>query len=328
MLRNTASQKWRVFAFNRTTGAPVTGDAANITAKISGDYGAAVALADTNPEETEDGYYLFDFTQAETNFGNIAIYPESSSPDVQVLGDPTSQNTVQTDSYQVTYTITTVPDRVSIYLTTDVGGTTRAESMSGTFRSNESGVLTLDLAPGTYYAWSSKPGWTFTAPVAIAVGVAPNAATITGTDTGDEYASSWAEYYGAVFPSEANVVAGVEYSDGVEEWVGIATTGSTATPDTQSMYLSVGATPEKTIVCNQDISDKSVVVVFQALGATTDIAVVGNASVTKSGAMATFIVPSAASAIERTLNVSVRDIGNKQPYASVLVFVTSEALED
>lgn len=88
MLRNTAGQKWRVFAFNVTTNQEVTGDAANITAKLSKDYGTAVALTDVNPTETEDGFYLFDMTQTETNAVDLALYPESSTADVQVIGVP------------------------------------------------------------------------------------------------------------------------------------------------------------------------------------------------------------------------------------------------
>lgn len=94
MDKNTAGQKWRVFAFNVTTNEPVTGDAANITAKLSKDYGAATAVADTNPIETEDGYYLFDLTKAETSADDLAIYPESSTADVQVIGVPANYVTV------------------------------------------------------------------------------------------------------------------------------------------------------------------------------------------------------------------------------------------
>jgi len=88
MLRNTSGQRWRVFAFNVTTNQEVTGDAANITAKLSKDYGTAKELADVNPTETEDGFYLFDLTQSETNAVDLEIYPESSTPDVQVIGVP------------------------------------------------------------------------------------------------------------------------------------------------------------------------------------------------------------------------------------------------
>jgi hypothetical protein len=93
MLRNTAYQRWRVFAFNASTNVPVLGDAANITAKISKDYAEPVALNDINPVETEDGYYLFDLLQAETNGRNLALYPESSTPGVQVIGVPWSYTT-------------------------------------------------------------------------------------------------------------------------------------------------------------------------------------------------------------------------------------------
>lgn len=94
LLKNTASQKWRVFAFDRTTNAPVTGDAANITAKIAKDWGSATATNDTNPTEVEDGFYLFDLTQAETNANWLDLYPESSTSDVQVIGVPGSMGTI------------------------------------------------------------------------------------------------------------------------------------------------------------------------------------------------------------------------------------------
>ena len=92
--KNTASQYWRVFAYNSVTDQPVTGDAANITAKISKDWGAAGATNDVNPTETEDGYYNFTLTQAETNADNLDIFPESSTIDVEVIGTPMSQSTV------------------------------------------------------------------------------------------------------------------------------------------------------------------------------------------------------------------------------------------
>ena len=85
MQKNVASQKFIVFAFNKTNNNPVTGDAANITANIRKDYGSSVATDDVNPTEQEDGYYAFDATQAETNADAIQIFPESSTADVQVI---------------------------------------------------------------------------------------------------------------------------------------------------------------------------------------------------------------------------------------------------
>ncbi|MFW9871901.1 MAG: hypothetical protein ACFFG0_02285 [Candidatus Thorarchaeota archaeon] len=88
MQKNVSSQKWVVFAFDRTDNTPKTGDAANITAKIKIDSAAAAAITDTNPTEIEDGYYEFDLTQAETNGNRLLILPESSTADIQVIGCP------------------------------------------------------------------------------------------------------------------------------------------------------------------------------------------------------------------------------------------------
>jgi len=93
LIKNTASQKWKVFAFSVTTGLPVTGDASNITANIDKDYAGVAAVTDTNPTESEDGYYVFDLTQAETNADILDIYPESATSNVVVLGAPANLHT-------------------------------------------------------------------------------------------------------------------------------------------------------------------------------------------------------------------------------------------
>lgn len=92
--KNVASQKFRVFAFDATTNLPVTGDAANITCKIGIDWAALAAVADTNPTETEDGYYLFDLTQAETNGNVLDFYPDSSTANVVVIAVPGTVYTI------------------------------------------------------------------------------------------------------------------------------------------------------------------------------------------------------------------------------------------
>ena len=79
----------RVFAFNRSTAAPVLNDAINITAKWAKDYGAPTALTDVNPIEAEDGNYYFDLSEDERNVSIIGeLFPESSTPGVQVIGKP------------------------------------------------------------------------------------------------------------------------------------------------------------------------------------------------------------------------------------------------
>jgi hypothetical protein len=86
MFKNTASQKVAVYAYDSTTGLPITGDAANITARISLD-GAAVAQSDdVNPTELDatyaEGVYVFDLTQAETNCDLFVLSAESSTANI------------------------------------------------------------------------------------------------------------------------------------------------------------------------------------------------------------------------------------------------------
>jgi hypothetical protein len=88
MQKNTTGQKWVVFAFDSTTNAPKTGDAANITANLRIDGGAANPVDDTNPAELEGGYYIFDITQAESNGNLILIAPSSTTANIQVIGVP------------------------------------------------------------------------------------------------------------------------------------------------------------------------------------------------------------------------------------------------
>jgi hypothetical protein len=85
MFKNTSNQKLRVFAFNSVNGEPQTGDADNITCKLSIDNGPLQDLEDINPVETEDGYYLFDLTKAETNGNFLDFYPDSSTVNVVVI---------------------------------------------------------------------------------------------------------------------------------------------------------------------------------------------------------------------------------------------------
>jgi hypothetical protein len=92
MIKNTAGQKYRVFAFDATTGLPKTGDAANITCAISKDFGAFADLADTSATEEDStkakGYYLFDAAQTETNADDIGVTGRSSTSNIVVVGAP------------------------------------------------------------------------------------------------------------------------------------------------------------------------------------------------------------------------------------------------
>ena len=93
MEKNQAG-KWIVFAYglpdHANPGQPITGDAANITANVRIDGGAANAVDDTNPTELEAGYYVFDTSAVESNGDLLSIHPVSATPNVQVIGVPGS----------------------------------------------------------------------------------------------------------------------------------------------------------------------------------------------------------------------------------------------
>lgn len=92
MFKNVASQKLIVFAFDSTTNLPKSGDAANITAYVSKDYGTVTVLGDTSATEMDatngKGYYLFDLTQAETNADTLLFSAKSSTANIVVIGSP------------------------------------------------------------------------------------------------------------------------------------------------------------------------------------------------------------------------------------------------
>ncbi len=91
--KNTSGQKWLVYAWDITTDAAKTGDASNITGKLSKDHASLAALGDVNPIELESGYYLFDLTQAETNFDVLALVAVSGTANIQIRGVPETQIT-------------------------------------------------------------------------------------------------------------------------------------------------------------------------------------------------------------------------------------------
>lgn len=92
MFKNVASQKVYVYAYDSTTNAPKTGDAANITAYVAKDFGAATVLGDTSAAEVDatnaKGFYVFDLTQGESNADVILVSAKSSTANVVVLGAP------------------------------------------------------------------------------------------------------------------------------------------------------------------------------------------------------------------------------------------------
>ena len=88
MVKNVGSQKGTVVAWDSQTGARVTGDAANITAKINIDDAGLTSTDDENPTEGESGHYAFDLLTAETNGNKLELVPVSSTANVECVGLP------------------------------------------------------------------------------------------------------------------------------------------------------------------------------------------------------------------------------------------------
>ena len=90
MFKNVAGQSIAVFAFNPSTGAPVTGDAANIAMYISKDGGASAALATPTPTEIDathmPGWYKVALAQAETNCDMCVIAGKSTTSTTALTG--------------------------------------------------------------------------------------------------------------------------------------------------------------------------------------------------------------------------------------------------
>lgn len=90
MFKNVASQKIEIFAFDYSTGAPKTGDAANITMYVAKDGGAVTALTDTSATELSatnaPGWYQCDVTQTESNADVCLFTGKSSTANTTIVG--------------------------------------------------------------------------------------------------------------------------------------------------------------------------------------------------------------------------------------------------
>lgn len=91
MFKNVAT-KIALFAFDTTTGAAKTGDAANITAYVSKDFGSVTQLTDTSATEMDatnaKGWYLFDVTQTEADADFLLFTGKSATANVSIVGRP------------------------------------------------------------------------------------------------------------------------------------------------------------------------------------------------------------------------------------------------
>jgi len=85
--KNKADQKIAIYAWDDGAGAPKTGDAANITARISKDGGASAALTNSFTEldaTNMKGVYVVTLTQGETDADLILISAVSSTANVVI----------------------------------------------------------------------------------------------------------------------------------------------------------------------------------------------------------------------------------------------------
>ncbi len=89
MFKNVAGQFVIVYARDKSTGAEKTGDAANITARISKDSVDSAASNDVNPTEisntTHKGQYAFLISQGESNCDLHGLTAVSSTTDIELL---------------------------------------------------------------------------------------------------------------------------------------------------------------------------------------------------------------------------------------------------
>lgn len=88
-LRNVAGTI-ELFAFDATTGLPKDGDGANLTAYVNIDNGGINALADTSASELSStnakGWYVFSYTQGESNGEKLHFTGKSSTANIVVVG--------------------------------------------------------------------------------------------------------------------------------------------------------------------------------------------------------------------------------------------------
>lgn len=179
MFKNVASQKMIAFAFDATTNLPKTGDAANLTAYVSKDYGTVTVLGDTSATEMDatnaKGYYLYDLTQAETNADTLLFSAKSSTANIVVIGAPA---TVFTNPPNFTATSIDSNGRVDLI---KVAGTTQTARDLGAsvLLSSGTGTGQLSLSAGTVLLQATQTGVTI--PTVTNLTNAPTAGDFTAT---------------------------------------------------------------------------------------------------------------------------------------------------
>ena len=198
MFKNVAT-KIAVFAFTPADGLPKTGDAAQLTAYVSKDYGAVTALTDTSATEMDatnaPGWYWFDVAQAETNADFLLFTGKSSTSGVKVVGQP----------------IHTTPNRFTS-LVIDAAGLVDANTVKVGPTGSGTAQTAKDIGGAVPAAVAGAAGGLF-----IAGTNAATTANITGTiTTVTSLTNDAAKYmHGAVWISAAGSAGSTQYSNGI-----------------------------------------------------------------------------------------------------------------
>lgn len=155
MFKNVAT-KIALFAFDTSTNAAKTGDAANLTAYLSKDYGAVTVLGDTSATEMDatnaKGWYLFDVTQTESNADACLFTAKSSTANISVVGQMIFTTPASFTSFVTPTGATMVIDQTTVLTTTPVANSVGealflADNLGGRFGTAQAGgasTITLD----------------------------------------------------------------------------------------------------------------------------------------------------------------------------------------
>ncbi|HVZ23909.1 MAG TPA: hypothetical protein VG871_22705, partial [Vicinamibacterales bacterium] len=166
MVKNTASQKLTVFAWDSTTGLPKTGDAANITAYVSKDDGTVTQLGDTSATEQSSsnapGYYLFDLTQAETNADKLMFSAKSSTSNIAVLAVPSVVYTVPANFTKTVIDVSGLVDANAVKVGPSGSGTaqTARDLGASVLLSSGTGTGQVSLSSGKVLLQATQTGVT------------------------------------------------------------------------------------------------------------------------------------------------------------------------
>ncbi len=176
MLKNTASQKVTLVAYDSATGKKKTGDAGNITFYYNGDDGGVTVFSTSSGHPAEDdatnspGTYTLAVTQGETNYNKIMFSGKSGTSGIEIvpllvytyptggIASPTNITaatgiTVSTNSDKTGYSVTglTASDVGAIKTKTDFLPSATAGTAGGLFIAGTNAATTITTSLTTTF---------------------------------------------------------------------------------------------------------------------------------------------------------------------------------